>query len=113
MIKLFVIIDGLGDKPIKELNNKTPLEAANTPNLDYFAKEGATGLVYTISKKIAPESDEAIWELLGNNPEKDYVGRGPLEAYGAGIKFNNGDLVLRANFSTLDNEKIIDRRVAR
>jgi len=113
MIKLFVIIDGLGDKPLKELNYQTPLEAADTPNLDYFAKEGSTGLVYTISKKIAPESDEAIWALLGNNPEKDYPGRGPLEAFGSDIHFTDGDLILRANFATINDKKIIDRRVGR
>jgi len=113
MIKLFVIIDGLGDKQSKELNNKTPLELANIPNLNYFAKEGCTGLIYTISKKIAHESDQAVWALLGNDPKKDYPGRWPLEAYGAGISFKDGYLILRANFATYENNKIIDRRVGR
>lgn len=113
MKKIFVIIDGLGDRPIKKLGDKTPLEYAKTPSLDYFSSEGCNGYVYTINKKIAPESDEAVWALLGNDPFKSYSGRGPLEAYGAGLKFKDGNLALRTNFSTVKGDVILDRRVGR
>lgn len=113
MIRLFIILDGIGDRPIKELDNQTPLEYAKTPNLDWFTNQGACGYCYTINSKIAPESDEAIWALLGHDPLKKYPSRGPLEAYGAGIKFEDGNLCLRANFATIEGKKIIDRRVNR
>lgn len=113
MVKIFVILDGVGDRPCKLLDGATPLEAAKTKNLDYFASNGNGGYVYTVSEQIAPESDEAIMALLGYDPHKYYYGRGPLEAYGAGMKFEKGNLALRTNFSTIENGKLIDRRVGR
>lgn len=111
---LYVVIDGMGDLPIEELGNKTPLEAAETPNLDFLAQNGQTGLMYTVGKGIAPESDVAVISLLGYDPFKYSTGRGVIEAVGAGIPFKNGDLALRCNFATLGRgRKIIDRRVAR
>ena len=114
---IFVVIDGLGDLPCKELKGKTPLEAANSPNLDALAKEGQCGYMYPIKEKIAPESDVAVISILGYDPYKYYTGRGPLEAYGAGIKFTPGDLVLRTNFATVElvknKKKLIDRRAVR
>jgi len=114
---IFVVIDGLGDLPCKEFHGKTPLEAAKKPNLDALAKEGQCGYMYPIKEKIAPESDVAVISILGYDPYKYYTGRGPLEAYGAGIKFTPGDLVLRTNFATVEivkgKKKIIDRRAGR
>ena len=108
MNKILVILDGVGDLPCRELGNKTPLEAANTPNLDLLAKNGKCGLMYTIRKDIAPESDEAMFAILGYNPFKYYTGRGILEAYGGGIRFKKGNLILRCNFVRVKNNKIID-----
>jgi 2,3-bisphosphoglycerate-independent phosphoglycerate mutase len=104
----------MGDLSIRELGNKTPLEAAITPNMDYLARNGQTGLMYSVGKGIAPESDAAVISLLGYNPFKYSTGRGVIEAVGAGIDVRNGDLSLRCNFATLGKGKeIIDRRVAR
>jgi 2,3-bisphosphoglycerate-independent phosphoglycerate mutase len=113
MRTIFVIIDGGADRPVKELDNKTPFEAAKTPNLNYFAKEGATGLVQTVGKDIAPESDVAVTALLGYDPYEFFTGRGPLEAFGAGLKLDKPFLALRANFATVKGDKILDRRVGR
>ncbi|MCX8151253.1 MAG: alkaline phosphatase family protein [Candidatus Bathyarchaeota archaeon] len=111
---LYIVIDGMGDLPIEALNNKTPLEAAKTPNMDELAKKGKTGLLYTVKKGVAPESDAAVISLLGFDPFKFSPGRGVIEAVGAGIDMKNGDLALRCNFATLgENKKILDRRVAR
>ncbi|MCW4031576.1 MAG: alkaline phosphatase family protein [Candidatus Bathyarchaeota archaeon] len=111
---IYVAIDGMGDLPIAELGNKTPLEAANTPNLDFLAKNGKTGLMYSVRKGVAPESDVAVISLLGYDPFKYSTGRGIIEAVGAGIGLADGDLALRCNFATLGKErKIIDRRVNR
>ena len=116
MKKIFyIVLDGLGDLPIKELGDKTPLEAADTPNLDNLAKKAKTGVVYPVKKGIAPESDVAVISLLGYDAHKYYTGRGPLESYAEGLKISSGDLALRVNFATAsdDGKTIIDRRVGR
>jgi len=111
---IYVVIDGMGDRPIKELGNQTPLEAAETPNMDTLAKNGKTGLMYTVAKGVAPESDVAVISILGYDPFKYSTGRGILEAVGAGVKVKDGNLALRCNFATLGKKnKIIDRRVGR
>jgi 2,3-bisphosphoglycerate-independent phosphoglycerate mutase len=111
---IYVAIDGMGDLPIKELGNKTPLEAAETPNMDALASNGKTGLMYSVKKGVAPESDVAVISLLGYDPFKYSTGRGVIEVAGAGLKMKDGDLALRCNFATLGQGKtIIDRRVAR
>lgn len=111
---IYIVIDGMGDIPINELGDKTPLEAAKTPNMDFLAGNGQTGLMYTVREGIAPESDAAVISLLGYDPFKYSTGRGVIEAVGAGIDMKNGDLALRCNFATLGKGKeIIDRRVAR
>jgi len=111
---IYVAIDGMGDLPIKALGNKTPLEAAETPNMDALAKAGKTGLMYTVRKGVAPESDVAVISLLGYDPFKYSTGRGVIEAAGVGLKMKDGDLALRCNFATLGEGKtILDRRVAR
>jgi len=111
---IYVVIDGMGDLPIEELGNKTPLEVADTPNMDFLAKTGKTGLMYTVGKGIAPESDVAVVSILGYDPFKYEVNRGPLEALGSGLTMKDGDLALRCNFATLGNgNTLIDRRVGR
>jgi len=112
---LYVVLDGLGDLPIKELGNKTPLEAAVTPNMDKLAKTGRTGLVYPVGKGIAPESDIAVISLLGYDAHKYYTGRGPLESFAEGLTVNDGDVAFRVNFATAaaDGITIKDRRVGR
>ncbi|MGE5638147.1 MAG: phosphoglycerate mutase, partial [Chloroflexota bacterium] len=62
---IYAVIDGMGDLPIAELGNKTPLEAAKTPNMDFLAQSGQTGLMYTVGEGVAPESDAAVISLLG------------------------------------------------
>ena len=104
----------MGDLPIKSLGNKTPLETAETPNMDTLAKNGKIGLMYSVKKGVAPESDVAVISLLGYDPFKYSTGRGVIEAAGAGLNMKDGDLALRCNFATLGEGKtIIDRRVAR
>jgi 2,3-bisphosphoglycerate-independent phosphoglycerate mutase len=112
---LYIVLDGLGDLPIKELGNKTPLEAALTPNLDRLAQKGKTGIVYPVARGIAPESDIAVISLLGYDAHKYYTGRGPLEAFAEGLSVQDGNLALRVNFATAeaDGKTIKDRRVGR
>jgi len=109
------LLDGVGDLPHPDLAGKTPLEAATTKNMDVLAKNGIMGQVISVGKGIAPESDIAVFNMLGYKfQHSDYAGRGVVEAIGIGIDFKDGDLALRGNFATLDNEgKIIDRRAGR
>ncbi len=111
---IYIIIDGMGDLPVDELGGRTPLEAADTPYMDSLAKTGKTGLMYTVGKGMAPESDAAVVSILGYDPFKYHVSRGALETVGAGLNMRNGDLALRCNFATLAPDKsIIDRRAGR
>ena len=112
---IYVLLDGVGDLPHPDLDGKTPLEAANTPTLDKIASNGTIGEVISVGKGIAPESDIAVFNMLGYKFEHaDYAGRGVIEAIGVGIDFKDGDLALRGNYSTLDeNEVITDRRAGR
>jgi len=109
------LVDGVGDLPHPDLAGKTPLEAATTKNMDMLTKNGIMGQVISVGKGIAPESDIAVFNMLGYKfQHSDYAGRGVVEAIGIGIDFKDGDLALRGNFATLDNEgKIIDRRAGR
>jgi 2,3-bisphosphoglycerate-independent phosphoglycerate mutase len=115
-IKLvYILLDGIGDLPHSSLNDLTPLEAAYTPNLDALARNGAMGRVISVGKGIAPQSDIAVFHMLGYSfKDGSYVGRGVIESIGCNIDFHDGDLALRGNFATVDdNLKIIDRRAGR
>ena len=112
---VYVLLDGVGDLPHPDLKGKTPLDSAVTPNLDKLAKNGVMGEVISVGKGIAPESDIAVFNMLGYKfQHEDYVGRGVIEAIGVGTDFKDGDLALRGNFATLNKEGIIiDRRAGR
>jgi 2,3-bisphosphoglycerate-independent phosphoglycerate mutase len=110
---LYVCLDGLGDDPIPALGDRTPLEAARTPFMDALAAQGRTGTVVTVGQGIAPESDIAVFAILGYDPRGEHPGRGVVEAVGASMDFRGGDLAYRVNFATADWPRIIDRRVGR
>ncbi|UCH12708.1 MAG: 2,3-bisphosphoglycerate-independent phosphoglycerate mutase [Candidatus Omnitrophota bacterium] len=113
---LYIVLDGLGDLPIPQIGNKTPLEAAHTHNMDALAKDAVMGCVYTVGKGIAPESDIAVISILGYDAHKYYTGRGPLESYAEGLRVDDGDLAFRVNFATMEDETsdmIKDRRAGR
>jgi 2,3-bisphosphoglycerate-independent phosphoglycerate mutase len=112
---VYVLLDGVGDLPCPQLNGLTPLQAASTPALDALAKRGCMGQVTTVGPNIAPQSDIAVFNMLGYDfKEEAYVGRGVIELIGSGIDFRTGDLALRGNFATIDgSNRIVDRRAGR
>jgi 2,3-bisphosphoglycerate-independent phosphoglycerate mutase len=111
---LFLVIDGLADRPCPELGNLTPLEAAHRPNLNRLAKEGVCGIMDTIATGIRPGSDTAHLALLGYDPHTYYTGRGPLECEGSGIHMEPGMIGFRCNYATLSPEGLVtDRRAGR
>lgn len=111
---VLVILDGVGDRNCRQLKGKTPLEAAETPNLDYLAEKGQLGYLYPVHENFVPGTPDAIVSMFGQDWQ-DYP-RGWLEALGEGIELEKGDLAFRANFATIDNMKernVVDRRVGR
>lgn len=111
---ILVICDGLGDRPIKDLGNLTPLEAAKTPNMDKLASESECGMMYSLGRGCVPGSDTSHLNILGYDYREYYSGRGTIEVTGVGMKLKEGDVALRGNFSTVDENFIIkDRRAGR
>ena len=96
-----VLCDGMADEPIDELDGRTPLEAAHTPNMDRLAKTSEIGMVRTVPAGMAPGSDTANLSVAGYNPEKYYTGRSPLEALSIGVDMKPDDVSFRFNIVTL------------
>jgi 2,3-bisphosphoglycerate-independent phosphoglycerate mutase len=111
---LFIVLDGISDRPSPALGGLTPLAAARKPVLDRLAKEGICGIMDTIAAGVRPGSDTAHLALLGYDPYKYYTGRGPLECEGTGIHMERGMIGFRCNYATISREGIIaDRRAGR
>ena len=111
---LFLVLDGISDRPCPALGGKTPLSAARKPVLDKLAAEGICGIMDTIAPGVRPGSDTAHLALLGYDPYKYYTGRGPLECVGTGIDMKAGMIGFRCNYATIDPQgKVTDRRAGR
>ena len=95
------------------MNYTTPLEAAYTPNLDRIASRSKLGSVTTVGRGIAPESDIAVFNMLGYSFSRGHPGWGGGEAVGSGLKVKDGDLALRANLASARGRRIVDRRAGR
>jgi len=98
---LFLVADGMGDWSLEELGGKTPLEAAETPNMDELARTGTVGRCKTIPEGMPPGSDVANMALLGFDPARYHTGRGPIEAAAQGLTLDAEDLVWRLNLVTV------------
>ena len=111
---LLVVCDGLGDRPVPSLNEKTPLEYAKVPNLNALARKGNQGLVDVIGPGIIPGSDAGHLSLFGYRHEEYYTGRGPFEALGLRMTLKPNDIAFRCNFATIDSSGVVtDRRAGR
>jgi 2,3-bisphosphoglycerate-independent phosphoglycerate mutase len=105
-LKYVVIIgDGMTDWPIPALGEKTPLQAAFTPNMDRLVKEGTVGVVSTIPDGFPPGSDVANLSIMGYDPAKFYTGRAPFEAASMGVELAETDIAFRCNLVTLKFDK--------
>lgn len=101
-MKVVVLLgDGMADEPLAELGGLTPLEYAETPNMDRVAREGRTGLVATVPDGFEAGSDVANLGLLGYDPARYYTGRGPLEAANIGVALADDDVAYRCNLVTV------------
>ena len=101
---VIIIGDGLADRPVAELDGRTPLEAADTPTLDRVAAQGECGQMDPIGPGVRAGSDTSHLAILGYDPFKVYTGRGPFEVLGIGMDVQGGDVCFRCNFSTLEGD---------
>jgi len=108
-MKYIVLVgDGMADYPIPEIGGLTPLQAADTPNMDFIAKHGKCGLAKTVPDNKPPGSDVANLSIMGYDPDKYYSGRGPLEAASIGINLEKDDIAFRCNLITEKNGLLAD-----
>lgn len=112
---IIVLGDGMADEPIDELDGKTPLEAANTPMMDYMADYSEIGLVSNVPEGMKPGSDTANLSVMGYNPKLCYSGRSPLEAISIGCPMSDTDVAMRCNLinisensDNIEDNKILD-----
>ncbi|HAY23225.1 MAG TPA: cofactor-independent phosphoglycerate mutase [Desulfobacterales bacterium] len=101
---VILIGDGMADYPIPELDNRTPLTAARTPNMDFLATEGELGLARTVPEGMEPGSDVANLSIMGYDPARYHTGRAPLEAASMGVALEMQDVAFRCNLVTLRHE---------
>ena len=102
---IIVLGDGMADEPISSLDNKTPLEYAKTPAMDWLSKKGEIGMVHTIPEGMAPGSDTANLSVMGYDPLVYYSGRSPLEALSIGVPMKEDDIAIRCNVVTISEEE--------
>ena len=114
---LFIVLDGLGDHASKELDGSTPLEKANSTGLKRLKENGSQGLMDVIAPGVPPSSDVSHLVMFGYDIEKEYFGRGPIEALGEGVELEEGEIAFRGNLATVrvDNgyPVVVDRRAGR
>ncbi len=102
---LVIVGDGMADYPMEELDKKTALQYAVTPNFDRLAKEGELGLVQTIPAELPPGSDTANLSVMGYDPMQYYTGRSPFEAISLGVDLSPDDISFRCNLVTLSADQ--------
>ena len=106
-MKYIVILgDGMADEPIAELGGKTPLQAANTPAMDYLALNGKCGTFVTVPQGFHPGSEIANLTVLGYDVAEVFEGRGSLEAASMGIPIEENEMAMRCNLICVENGKI-------
>ncbi len=102
---LVLLLDGMADYPVPELDGKTPMELAKKPNIDSLSRKGEVGLCKTVADGLKPGSDVANLSVLGYDPAVCYTGRSPLEAASIGIDLKPTDVAMRCNLVTLSDEE--------
>lgn len=105
---ILLVPDGMADRPLDELDGKTPMQVARKPNMDYLAANGRVGAVHTIPEGMDPGSDVAAMSLLGYDPRKYYTGRGPIEAVSMQVPLDRRDVAFRCNLVSSDGVTMVD-----
>lgn len=108
-MKFIVLVpDGMADEPVAQLNNRTPLEASKSPNMDYLAQHGFSGMVQTIPEGLPAGSDVGNLALLGYDPKENFSGRAPLEAANLGVLLDVDEVAFRCNLVTIKEGRMHD-----
>lgn len=105
---IILVPDGMAGYPLPNLGNKTTMEAARTPSMDWLASRGTMGMTNNTPRRFTPASDIANMSILGLDPHLYHLGRGPLEALAQNVKLKKGQLVFRMNFVTLEDGRMKD-----
>ena len=104
-MKYIVILgDGMAGEPLAQLDGRTTLEAAATPNMDALASCGVMGLAKMVPNGMKPGSDVANLAVMGYDPKACYSGRSPLEALSLRIDMEPTDIIFRCNLVTLSED---------
>jgi 2,3-bisphosphoglycerate-independent phosphoglycerate mutase len=106
MKHIIILGDGMSDYPVERLDNRTPLEVASKPNIDYIANYGRCGMFRTLEDDLATGSAVANLSVLGYNPRECFQGRGVLEAASIGVDIGGGDMAMRCNLICIMDGKI-------
>ncbi|WP_340115079.1 cofactor-independent phosphoglycerate mutase [Maribellus mangrovi] len=103
---IIILGDGMSDEPLAKYGNKTPLQMAIKPHIDWLAKHGQSGMLKTVPESMHPGSEIANMAVLGYDVEQVFEGRGVIEAASMGVTLEPGDLGMRCNLLTIENEKL-------
>ena len=103
MKHIIILGDGMADEPIPELGDKTPMEVANTPTMDWLASHGRVGRLKTVPVGYHPGSEVANMSVLGYDLDKTFEGRGSLEAASIGVPLLEGETAMRCNLICIEN----------
>jgi len=103
MKHIIILGDGMADEPIPELGDKTPMEVANTPTMDWLASHGRVGRLKTVPVGYHPGSEVANMSVLGYDLDKTFEGRGSLEAASIGVPLLEGEMAMRCNLICIEN----------
>lgn len=103
MKHIIILGDGMADEPIPELGDKTPMEVANTPTMDWLAFHGRVGRLKTVPVGYHPGSEVANMSVLGYDLDKTFEGRGSLEAASIGVPLLDGEMAMRCNLICIEN----------
>lgn len=103
---IIILGDGMADEPIAALGDRTPLQAADTPAMDWIAGAGRTGQLYTVPPGYEPGSEVAHLSLLGYDLQKVFEGRGSLEAASMGVPVEEEEMALRCNLICISGDVI-------
>ncbi len=99
---IILLGDGMADYPLPELNNRTPLQAAQTRWMDTIARRGTLGMVQTIPSGLVPGSDIANLNILGYDPTRYLTGRAVYEAASSDVILDSHDVAFRCNLVTIN-----------
>jgi len=108
---IVVLGDGMSDYPVAQLDNKTPLQYANTPTFDYMAKHGIQGTVKTVPEGMPAGSDTANMAVFGYDPFVYYSGRSPFEAASMGVSMLDTDITFRCNLVTVSDDEVYEEKI--